>query len=115
MAPAEWHVRFSHWLLSLAQNSLKAEDYPTAAEVALRALQEVIDVHAADEGFHFDDDYPYEGWTKRVEWVKKNTSIFEDALQRFVEALVLACAGRDFESIKERVAELEGFVTKLSS
>lgn len=114
MAPAKWHARFSQWLLALAQDYLKAEDYPTAAEAALRGLQEAIDAHAADEGFHFHDDYPYEGWTKRIKWLRKRAPIFEDALHRFVEALVLACAGRDIQSTEERVRELEGFVADLS-
>jgi hypothetical protein len=115
MAPAEWHARFSQWLLSLAQHSLEAEDYPTSAEAALRGLQEVIDAHAAEEGFHFHDDYPYEGWSKRVEWLRQKAPIFEDALQRYVEALMLACVGRDFQSIKACVEELEGFVAELSA
>lgn len=75
----------------------------------------MIDARAADEGFHFHDDYPYESWAKRVEWIRKRAPIFEVALQRFVEALVLACAGRDFQLIRERVGELEGFLAELSA
>jgi hypothetical protein len=99
----------------LAQYFLKAEDYPTAAESALRGFQEVIDAYAAREGFHFHDDYPYEGWSKRVEWLRKRRSTFEAALQRFVEALVLSSAGRSFESIRGCVNELEGLVAELSA
>lgn len=99
----------------MTKNSLQVEDYPTAAEASLRGLQEVIDAHAAVEGFHFHDDYPYQGWTKRMKWVKKRAPAFEDALQRFIEALVLACDGRDLHSIEERVKELEGFVAELSA
>lgn len=115
MAPREWHAGLSDWLLSLASDYLEVGDYPTAAEVALRGLQEVIDAHAADEGLHFHDDYPYEGWAKRLAWVRSRNPTFETALERFIEALVLSCAGRDFKSVRERVMELKGLVTEFSS
>lgn len=98
----------------MAQNSFQAGDYPTAAEAALRGLQETIDAHAAREGFHFHDDYPCEGWAKRIEWIRKKDPILEDALQRFVEAFVLGCAVSDFQSIRACIKELEGFLSELS-
>lgn len=99
-------------MLSLAKHSLKVQDYPAAAEATLRALQEVIDAASASEGFHFHDDFPNEGWRKRIEWIRKTGLIFEDAVQRFVDTLVIVCTMKDVRSIEERMAELENFMEK---